>query len=186
MLKVIQQQQQFSTCERVCQPCLKLNPSYWTFPRSVACIAYGLTEEQLAFRAEGQANSIAWLVWHLSRITDDHVSEAASKEQVWIGNGWMEKFGLPFPADATGYGFGGDDVAAVKVKSGEILIGYFDEVIEEAQRFVKHLKEDDYARVVDTSWNPPVTLAVRLVSVVSDALQHAGQAMFVRGIVEDS
>ncbi|KAJ5624286.1 F-box domain-containing protein [Penicillium lagena] len=35
------------TCERVCQPCLKLNPSYWTFPRSVACIAYGLTEEQL-------------------------------------------------------------------------------------------------------------------------------------------
>ena len=77
-------------------------------------------------------------------------------------------------------------MAAVKVKTGELLLGYFDEVIEEAQRFVKHLKEDDYARVVDTSWNPPVTLAVRLVSVVSDALQHAGQAMFVRGIVEDS
>ena len=77
-------------------------------------------------------------------------------------------------------------MAAVKVKSGEILIGYFDEVIEEAQRFVKHLKDDDYTRVVDNSWNPPVTLAVRLISVVSDALQHAGQAMFVRGIVENS
>jgi hypothetical protein len=145
-----------------------------------------LTPDELAFRVNGDTNSIAWLIWHLSRVTDDHLSDAASKEQVWIGNGWVEKFGLPFPPEATGYGFGGDDVAAVKVKSGEILIGYFDEVIEEADRFVKHLKEDDYARVVDTSWNPPVTLAVRLISVVSDGLQHAGQAMFIRGIVENS
>jgi hypothetical protein len=36
---------------------------------------------------------------------------------------------------------------------------------------------------VDTSWDPPVTLGVRLISVVSDDLQHAGQAAFVRGIV---
>ena len=146
----------------------------------------GLTPDELAFRVNGNTNSIAWLVWHLSRITDDHLSEAASKEQVWTGNGWVEKFGLPFPPGATGYGFGGDDVAAVTVKSGEILIGYFDEVIEEADRYVKHLKEDDLARVVDESWNPPVTLAVRLISVISDGLQHAGQAMFIRGIVENS
>ena len=146
----------------------------------------GLTPDELSFRVNGNTNSIAWLIWHLSRITDDHLSEAASKGQVWTDNGWVEKFGLPFPPDATGYGFGGDDVAAVKVKSAEILIGYFDEVIEEADRYVKHLKEDDYSRVVDASWNPPVTLAVRLVSVVSDGLQHAGQAMFIRGIVENS
>jgi hypothetical protein len=145
-----------------------------------------LTPDELAFRVNGNTNSIAWLVWHLSRVTDDHLSEAASKEQVWIGSGWAEKFALPFPPDATGYGFGGDDVAAVKVKSGEILIGYFDEVIEEATRFVKHLKDDDFARVVDDSWTPPVTLAVRLISVISDDLQHAGQAMFIRGIVENS
>jgi hypothetical protein len=146
----------------------------------------GLTPDELAFRVNGNTNSIAWLIWHLSRVTDDHLSGAASREQVWTGNGWVEKFGLPFPPEATGYGFGGDDVAAVKVKSGEILIGYFDEVIEEADRYVKHLKEDDFAKVVDASWNPPVTLAVRLISVISDGLQHAGQAMFIRGIVENS
>ena len=145
-----------------------------------------LTPEELAFRVDGSANSIAWLVWHLSRVIDDHVSEVAAKQQVWTAIGWVDQFALPFPPEATGYGFGGDDVAAVKVKSGEILIGYFDEVIEEADRYVKHLKEDDYARVVDDSWNPPVTLAVRLISVISDGLQHAGQAMFIRGIVENS
>jgi hypothetical protein len=37
---------------------------------------------------------------------------------------------------------------------------------------------------VDRSWDPPVSLAVRLVSVIADDLQHAGQAAFVRGVVE--
>ena len=85
---------------------------------------------------------------------------------------------------ATGYGHGGDDVAAVQVKSAELLTGYFDAAYEEAIRFVNGLSEDGMGRVVDENWTPPVTLAVRLVSVISDDLQHAGQAMFVRGIVE--
>ena len=143
-----------------------------------------LTPGELAFRVDGTANSIAWLVWHLSRVTDDHIAEAAVKEQVWIGDGWVDRFGLPFDPRATGYGHGGDDVAAVQVKSAELLTGYFDAVYEEALRFVQDLSPDDLARVIDRSWDPPVTLAVRLVSIISDGLQHAGQAMFVRGIVE--
>ncbi len=143
-----------------------------------------LTPGELAFRVDGTANSIAWLVWHLSRVTDDHIAEAAGHEQVWIADGWVDRFGLPFGPRATGYGHGGDDVAAVQVKSAELLTGYFNAVYEEARRFVQDLTEDDLARVIDRSWDPPVTLAVRLVSVISDDLQHAGQAMFVRGIVE--
>jgi len=77
-------------------------------------------------------------------------------------------------------------VAAVQVKSPEILTGYFDGAYEQAGRYVEHLSDEDLSRVVDPSWTPPVTLAVRLVSVISDGLQHAGQAMFIRGIVERS
>lgn len=40
----------------------------------------------------------------------------------------------------------------------------------------------DLARIVDTSWDPPVTLAVRLISILSDDLQHAGQTSYVRGL----
>ena len=143
-----------------------------------------LAAGELAFRVDDSANSIAWLVWHLSRITDDHICGAAGREQVWLTGGWVDRFGLPFDPRATGYGFGGDEVGAVQVKSGELLTAYFDAVYEEAVRYVKDLDEDDLSRVVDASWTPPVTLAVRLVSVISDDLQHAGQAMFVRGIVE--
>ena len=61
-----------------------------------------LTPEQLTMRLDPDANSIAWLVWHLTRIQDDHVADAADVEQVWTSAGWVERFGLPFDPRATG------------------------------------------------------------------------------------
>jgi hypothetical protein len=145
-----------------------------------------LTPEQLAFRVDAEANSIAWLVWHLTRIQDDHVAAAAQAEQAWTSQGWVERFGLPFDPGATGYGHRADDVAAVRVESGELLVGYHDAVHQQTIRYVERLGEADLARIVDRSWDPPVSLGVRLVSVIADDLQHAGQAAFVRGVVERS
>jgi Protein of unknown function (DUF664) len=143
----------------------------------------GLTPEQLAFRVDGRANSIAWLVWHLTRVQDDHVADAAQTEQVWTAQGWVERFGLPFDPLATGYRHTADEVAAVRVASGDLLVGYYDAVHEQTARYVEPLTDADLARIVDRSWDPPVSLGVRLVSVIADDLQHAGQAAFVRGIL---
>ena len=144
----------------------------------------GLEPEQLAFRVDPDANSIAWLVWHLTRIQDDHLADAAQSEQVWISQGWVERFGLPFDPRDTGYGHRADEVAAVRVPAGELLVGYYDAVHQQTTRSVGRLGDADLARIVDRSWDPPVSLGVRLVSVIADDLQHAGQAAFVRGILQ--
>jgi hypothetical protein len=144
----------------------------------------GLTPEQLAFRVDPEANSIAWLVWHLTRIQDDHLAGVAGTEEVWISQGWLERFGLPFDPRDTGYGHRAEEVAAVQVDSGELLVGYYDAVHEQTARYVERLGDADLARIIDRSWDPPVTLGVRLVSVIADDLQHAGQAAFVRGILQ--
>ena len=151
---------------------------------SVHAAVADLTPEQLAYRVDSDANSIAWLVWHLTRIQDDHIAGVAQTEQVWTSGGWVERFGLPFSRLAHGYGHSSADVAAVRVKSAELLTGYHDAVHEQTIRFVAGLTDADLPRVVDEHWVPPVTLAVRLVSVISDDLEHAGQAAFIRGIVE--
>ncbi|HEY3723485.1 MAG TPA: DUF664 domain-containing protein [Acidimicrobiia bacterium] len=144
----------------------------------------GLDADGLCFRADADANSVAWLVWHLTRIQDDHVADAAGIEQVWTGRGWSERFGLPFGDHATGYGQSSDEVAAVRVESGAPLTGYYDDVHEQTLGFVRGLGAADLDRVVDESWDPPVTLGVRLVSVIADDLQHAGQAAYARGLAE--
>ena len=144
----------------------------------------GLTLEQLAWQVDDRANSMAWLVWHLTRIQDDHVADAARTEQVWTAGGWAGRLGLPFDLADTGYGHSSGDVAAVQVRSGDVLTGYHDAVHDQTIGYVERLTDGDLDRIVDESWDPPVSLGVRLVSVVSDALQHAGQAAFVRGVLE--
>jgi hypothetical protein len=144
----------------------------------------GLTPEQLRFRADDEANSIGWLVWHLTRIQDDHVADVAGHEQVWTSGGWSDRFGLPLEPGDTGYGHGPDDVAAVSIESPQLLLDYYDAVHSRTVSYLQGLSDADLDRIVDPNWEPPVTLGVRLVSVVGDDWQHAGQAAVVRGVVE--
>ena len=142
----------------------------------------GLGEDELAFRPAGSGNSIAWLVWHLTRVQDDHVAEVAGTKQAWTEEGWSGRFGLPFDEADTGYGHSAEEVAAVAVPA-ELLAGYHDAVVERTLAYVGRLRDDDLDRIVDERWDPPVTLAVRLVSVLDADAQHVGQAAFVRGLL---
>jgi len=141
----------------------------------------GLSVGQLTARLEEDANSIAWLCWHLARVQDDHLAGAFGVEQVWPG--WADRWGLPFGPGATGYGHSSRQVAQVRVPSGDLLTGYHDAVHAQTIALVAGVTDTDLSRIVDERWNPPVTLGVRLVSVISDCLQHAGQAVFIRGIL---
>jgi hypothetical protein len=141
---------------------------------------HGLTSGQLAERLDPDANSIAWLLWHLSRVQDDHVAGAFGVPQVWTEYG--KHFELPFGDSDIGYGHSSVQVGQVTA-SADVLTGYQDAVHDQAVRLVSGITDADLDRVVDENWDPPVTLSVRLVSVISDCLQHAGQAAFVRGIL---
>jgi Protein of unknown function (DUF664) len=149
----------------------------------VTHVVGGLTPQQLTYRPNDQANSIAWLVWHLTRVQDDHVSEVAGAEQVWLSGGWAQRFGLPLDPADTGYGHRPAEVALVTVKTGDQLIGYHDAVYERTVGYVRDLTDTDLDKVVDEAWDPPVTLGVRLISVVSDDFEHVGQAAYLRGLI---
>jgi uncharacterized damage-inducible protein DinB len=143
----------------------------------------GLEPDQLAARVTPGANTIGWLAWHLLRVQDDHVAEVAGSEQVWTADGWSQRFDLPFDDSATGFGFGAEQVEQVRVASADLLLGYADAVRDRTAEYLRTLDDDDLDRVVDDSWDPPVTLGVRLVSVLSDDLQHVGQAAYARGLL---
>ncbi len=150
--------------------------------QSVHACVEGLDEEALSYRIDGRSNSIAWLVWHLTRIQDDHMAGVAGTGQVWVDEGWAGRCGLPFPEGDTGFGHGSDDVAAVRLDA-DLLLGYYDATHQRTQAYVETLTVADLEEVIDERWDPPVTRAVRLVSVISDDLQHAGQAALLRGLL---
>jgi hypothetical protein len=143
----------------------------------------GLSVDELAFRPDPRANSIAWLAWHAGRGEDAQIADVAGVEQVWTAQGWADRFDLPFARSASGYGQSAEEVGQVRA-SGELLLGYYAAVAEQTGAYLGRLTETDLDVVVDERWDPPVTLGVRLVSVVGDSLQHAGQASYVRGLLE--
>lgn len=144
----------------------------------------GLGEDQLEARLDPEANTISWLVWHLARVQDAQVADVAGSEQVWTTGDWVGRFSLPFSPRATGYGHSPADVGSVTGLSAELLLGYLTAVSDRTAEYVGSLSDDDLDRIVDERWDPPVTLSARLVSILSDDLQHAGQAAFIRGILE--
>ena len=150
---------------------------------SVHTVLEGLAGPQLTYRADPEANTIAWLVWHLTRVQDDHVADVAGRDQSWHEDDWCERFGLPFDRDEHGYGHTPEQVGAVDVPA-DLLRDYHDAVHARTVGYLRSLADEDFARIVDERWNPPVTLGVRLVSVVNDCTQHVGQAAFVRGAAE--
>ena len=157
--------------------------AFGRIPETVHSVVDGLTAEELTLRLDPKANSIAWLVWHLSRIEDDHVAAVAGRSQVWASAGWARRWGLPFENSDTGFGHTAKQVAAV-TGDAAMLLGYFDAVHAMATGFVLGLSDADLNRVVDENWDPPVTLGVRLVSVAGHNFEQAAQADFIRGVVE--
>ena len=141
----------------------------------------GLDADALHWRPDPGANPIGWLVWHLTRVQDDHLAGLADVPQAWTEQGFAERFALPYDTSAHGYGQSSEEVGAFRASAADLL-DYHAATHRLTVEVVENL--DDLDRVVDESWDPPVTAAVRLVSVVNDITQHLGQAAYVRGLLE--
>ncbi|MFD7433912.1 DinB family protein [Streptomyces sp. NPDC059861] len=163
-----------------------LSDGYSRIREEVHAAVEGLTADDLNARPGPGANSITWLIWHLSRVQDDHIADAAGLDQIWLTQDWEKRFALGLPRDDTGYGHSPAKVAKVRVDSPDLLTGYYDAVHERTLGVLRELTAKDLERVVDERWDPPVSLGTRLVSVLSDDLQHVGQAAYVRGLVQAS
>ncbi|MEU7086003.1 mycothiol transferase [Streptomyces achromogenes] len=159
---------------------------YGRIREEVHAVLDGLGPEELHHRPAPDTNTIAWLVWHLTRVQDDHIADAFDLDQVWLAQDWQKRFGLDLPRHDTGYGHTPAKVAKVRVESAELLTGYYDAVHEQTLGVLRTLAAKDLERVVDERWDPPVGLGVRLVSVLSDDLQHVGQAAYLRGLVQSA
>ena len=142
----------------------------------------GLDDDALAARPTPDANSVGWLVWHLARVQDDHVADVAGREQFGVRDGFADLFALPFDTGDIGYGHTSAQVGAGR-SGADLLADYLDAVHAQTVAYLGELAVDDLDDIVDERWDPPVTRGVRLVSVLSDDLQHAGQAAYARGLL---
>lgn len=145
----------------------------------------GLNVDDLDMQPKPDCNSIGWLTWHLTRVQDDHIADLMEEEQLWIKDKWHARFNHPPNRRDIGFGHSSEDVAAFQSPGVEILLEYHRAVLERSKRYMGSLSPADLDRELNEPWFQPLpTVGVRLVSVMSDCLQHAGQVAYVRGLLK--
>ena len=143
----------------------------------------GLSLDEIHRQPRPDANSIAWLTWHLTRVQDNGISGLFDQEQAWLSQGWHAQFAMAPDPDNEGQGHTPEQVAAFRAPAIQTLLDYHDSVCTRSQNFVTGLAPADFNRELnEPQYQPPPTVGVRLVSILSDNLQHAGQVAYLRGV----
>jgi hypothetical protein len=126
---------------------------------------------------------IGWLAWRLSRIMDSNVSRLSGREQLWIADGWAARFGMPpEPAD---FGRGAthtrEQVRQFRA-TVEQLLAYHDATYGRTTGYLETLTAAELGRKLDEpQYQPLPTVSVRLVSVLENAMNNAGQIAYLKG-----
>lgn len=145
----------------------------------------GLTEGDLNQQPHPDCNSMGWLVWHLTRVQDHHITSLMGGEQLWISDGWYARFNRAPDASDTGYHHSSEDVAGFKSPDVETQLDYHRAVLERTKRYIAALPAAELDRKVSEPWFQLLpTVGGGLVCVLDDNLQHAGQVAYLRGLLK--
>ena len=146
----------------------------------------GLTIDDLNQRPRSDCNSIGWLAWHLTRSYDRNLSELARKEQLWIKDDWYTRFDRAPDPTETGFSHSSEDATAFRSPDSKTILEYHHAVLGLAKQYVTNrLSETDLKRKVRSPTLKNVaTVRGRLLGIISEGLQHVGQAAYVRGLLK--
>lgn len=145
----------------------------------------GLSVEDLGWQPESGSNSIGWLCWHLTRGQDAQMAALMEAEQLWTLKGWHQQFNRPADPRDIGFGHTPQQVAEFESPETKVTLDYLRETTERSKQYFLSLSENDLDRELnEPQWQPLPTVGVRLISIMSDNLQHAGQASYVRGLLQ--
>ena len=146
-----------------------------------------LSDEELHRQPRHDCNSIAWLAWHLTREHDYHLlSFFAGQEQAWVEDGWHARFGMEPDPSNRGLRHTPEQVAAFRTPDVQTLLDYYDAVLKRSRAYLATVKPEEVDRLLDgpQQWRRPITVAIRLASVIDELSKHMGQIAYLRGLYQ--
>jgi hypothetical protein len=160
-----------------------LSDGYGRIDEFLNHVLKGLSQEDLNWQPKHDCNSIGWLAWHLTRQQDAQISSLMGEEQLWISAKWHSKFNRPADPADSGFGNTPEQVASFASPDVKTLTGYQHAVFERCKKYFASLSKADLDKELNEPWFKPLpTVGVRLISILSDCLIHAGQAAYIRGL----
>lgn len=159
--------------------------AYKRLPEFLSNVLKGLSQDNLDWQPHPDCNSIGWLIWHLTRQQDAQISSLMNEQQLWLSGEWAKRFNYsPDPGDV-GFGHTPEQVSSFKSPDIQTILDYHYAVLDRTKRYLITLSKNDLDRELEEPWFQPLpTVGVRLISILEDSLLHAGQAAYIRGLIQ--
>jgi len=143
----------------------------------------GLDEATLSRQPTDQSNSISWILWHMNRVVDIFLNtRLRESSQLWVGEGWHQKFGMSDDPEDRGVGWTAAQVAAWTPPHRDIQLGYFDAIKALARGYLGAVTTAELETIKMIPPAPePRSVAAALGQMTWDAISHGGQIAYLRG-----
>jgi hypothetical protein len=154
-------------------------------PPLMAEVLAGVGQADLDWQPAPGCNTLGWTAWHLTRVQDGQIADLAGAEQLWTTGGWHRRFDRPPDPDDSGYGHTPEQVRAFRSPSARIQLAYLRATVRQTLRYLASLTPAELDRKLDEPWSRPrPTVGVRILSILADCHQHAGEASYIRGLLK--
>ena len=138
----------------------------------------GLTQEEAAWSPGVECNSIAFILWHMTRVEDFFVNRVIQREaELYEAEGWQEKLGTPVKA----YQYTVEELQAWPVPELEVLRGYVNSVREKTVAFLKSIPPEKLSEVPRPDRSPD-SIGATLGHISTEIALHVGQIAYLRGV----
>ena len=140
-----------------------------------------LSDNDLTQQPNDQSNSVAWLLWHMNRVVDNMIhTRLQSQRQLWVLDGWHQKFGMSDEESDFGMGWTAEQVAAWQAPSRDVLMGYYEAMKASAKDYLASLSDAELDQSVVVG-NESRAVSDLLGVLVYDNVVHGGQIAYLRG-----
>ncbi|HWC04573.1 MAG TPA: DinB family protein [Methylomirabilota bacterium] len=157
---------------------------YDRLPELTAEVLAGVRAADLDWPPRPGCNPLGWTVWHLIRVQDAQIADLMGEADLWTRDGWHQKYGRPPDHEDSGYGHTAAQVRAFRSPSAKVPLDYLRAVTERTKQYLASLSPAELDRELDEPGPDPPTVGVRLVSILADCHQHAGEASYIRGLLK--
>ena len=138
----------------------------------------GLNQEELAWSPGPECNSIAFILWHTSRVEDFFVNRVIQREkELYESESWQDKLGTPLKVAQ----YTAEELSAWPVPPLEILQEYVRAVREKTLALLQSMPSNKLAELARPD-RPPDTIGAILGRMSTETALHVGQIAYLRGV----
>lgn len=138
-----------------------------------------LSTDEFFYRETVDTNHLGFMMFRPSRFVDDALSRITGESQLFESGGYAKRFGLPL--EHTGMDYTSAQVGALN--DPEALTLYCQLVFYMAMERIPKLTQEDLDRMITPDHGAERPASALLENCINISLQYAGQAAYLRGVI---